>query len=252
VAQFEVGSGNGNFTPLESISKDLVRCVLRSEDPDFFHHQGFYMDAFRSSIAQNYRQKRFARGGSTISMQLVKNVFLGRRKTIARKVEEILLTWLMERRSLVSKNRMMEVYLNVIEWGPGIFGATEAAQFYFHKHPSELNLGECTFLASIIPMPKKVRWFLDSNGCVKSNNGHFRALKNRLLAKDSGSIDTTIFQVCLHPDAWNRLKGPAKKRETFEVIFDNLIEMGYPEDELNMDGVDEVEPIIEPKKLPKH
>jgi len=197
VAQFEVGSGNGNFTPLESISKDLVRCVLRSEDPDFFHHQGFYMDAFRSSIAQNYRQKR-------------------------------------------------------IEWGPGIFGATEAAQFYFHKHPSELNLGECTFLASIIPMPKKVRWFLDSNGCVKSNNGHFRALKNRLLAKDSGSIDTTIFQVCLHPDAWNRLKGQAKKRETFEVIFDNLIEMGYPEDEMNMDGVDEVEPIIEPKKLPKH
>jgi hypothetical protein len=252
VAQFEVGSGNGNFTPLESISKDLVRCVLRSEDPDFFHHQGFYMDAFRSSIAQNYRQKRFARGGSTISMQLVKNVFLGRRKTIARKVEEILLTWLMERRSLVSKNRMMEVYLNVIEWGPGIFGATEAAQFYFHKHPSELNLGECTFLASIIPMPKKVRWFLDSNGCVKGNNGHFRALKNRLLAKDSGSIDTTIFQVCLHPDAWNRLKGPAKKRETFEVIFDNLIEMDYSEDEMNMDGVDEVEPIIEPKKLPKH
>jgi hypothetical protein len=183
---------------------------------------------------------------------LVKNVFLGRRKTIARKVEEILLTWLMERRSLVSKNRMMEVYLNVIEWGPGIFGATEAAQVYFYKHPSELNLGECTFLASIIPMPKKVRWFLDSNGCVKSNNGHFRALKNRLLAKDSGSIDTTIFQVCLHPDAWNRLKGPAKKRETFEVIFDNLIEMDYSEDEMNMDGVDEVEPIIEPKKLPNH
>jgi hypothetical protein len=56
----------------------------------------------------------------------------------------------------------------------------------------------------------------------------------------------------LHPDAWNRLKGPAKKRETFEVIFDNLIEMDYSEDEMNMDGVDEVEPIIEPKKLPNH
>lgn len=220
VARFEVGSGNGNFTPLDAMGTDLVRCILRSEDPDFFHHQGFYMDAFRSSIAQNYRQRRFARGGSTISMQLVKNVFLGRRKTIARKVEEILLTWLMERRSLVSKNRMMEVYLNVIEWGPGIFGATEAARFYFHKHPSELTLGECTFMASIIPMPKKVRWFLDSNGCVKSNNGHFRALKNRLLAKDSGSIDTTIFQVCLHPEAWNRLKGPAKKREGLETTFD--------------------------------
>ena len=155
VARFEVCGENGNFTPLESISQDLVRCILRSEDPDFFHHQGFYMDAFRSSIAQNYRQKRFARGGSTISMQLVKNVFLGRRKTIARKVEEILLTWLMERRSLVSKNRMMEVYLNVIEWGPGIFGATEAARFYFHKHPSELRWANVPFWPASFQCPKK-------------------------------------------------------------------------------------------------
>ena len=246
VAEFEVGSANGNFTPLEGISKDLVRCVLRSEDPDFFNHQGFYMDAFRSSIAQNYKQKRFARGGSTISMQLVKNVFLGRRKTIARKVEEILLTWLMERRSLVSKNRMMEVYLNVIEWGPGIFGATEAAQFYFHKQPSELNLGECTFLASIIPMPKKVRWFLDSNGCVKSNNGHFRALKNRLLAKDSGTIDTAIFQVCLHPDAWNRLKGPTKKREDIDAGEEDAEETDLPLEAMEVNG--EIE---QPKRSPK-
>lgn len=251
VARFEVGSDNGNFTPLESISQDLVRCVLRSEDPDFFHHQGFYMDAFRSSIAQNYRQRRFARGGSTISMQLVKNVFLGRRKTIARKVEEILLTWLMERRSLVSKNRMMEVYLNVIEWGPGIFGATEASRFYFHKHPSELTLGECTFLASIIPMPKKVRWFLDSNGCVKSNNGHFKALKNRLLAKDSGSIDTAVFQVCVHPDAWNRLKGPAKKRETLEGIDEASEESDFHLENMDMEGIDEVDPMMEPKRRPK-
>ncbi|MBM3938179.1 MAG: hypothetical protein FJ333_05935 [Sphingomonadales bacterium] len=247
VARFEVGGNNGNFTPLESISKDLVRCVLRSEDPDFFHHQGFYMDAFRSSIAQNYRQKRFARGGSTISMQLVKNVFLGRRKTIARKVEEILLTWLMERRALVSKNRMMEVYLNVIEWGPGIFGATEAAQFYFHKHPTELTLGECTFLASIIPMPKKVRWFLDSNGCVKSNNGHFRALKNRLLAKDSGSIDTAVFQVCIHPDAWNRLKGPAKKREDIENSDDEAEETEIP-----LEAIEDDNPAIDDRYLRKN
>ncbi|MBM3438900.1 MAG: hypothetical protein FJX91_07190 [Bacteroidetes bacterium] len=247
VARFEVGGDNGNFTSLEYISKDLVRCVLRSEDPDFFHHQGFYMDAFRSSIAQNYRQKRFARGGSTISMQLVKNVFLGRRKTIARKVEEILLTWLMERRALVSKNRMMEVYLNVIEWGPGIFGATEAAQFYFQKHPSELTLGECTFLASIIPMPKKVRWFLDSNGCVKSNNGHFRALKNRLLAKDSGSIDTAVFQVCVHPDAWNRLKGPAKKREDSENSDDEAEETEIP-----LEAIEDDNQIIDDRYLRKN
>ena len=80
-----------------------------------------------------------------------------------------------------------------------------------------LNAGGGTFLASIIPMPKKVRWFLDSNGCVRENNGHFSALRRRLLAKDSGTIDTAIFKVCIHPDAWARLKGPAKKRETTEI-----------------------------------
>jgi hypothetical protein len=136
---------------------------------------------------------------------------------------------------------MMEVYLNVIEWGPGIFGATEAARFYFHKHPSELTLGECTFLASIIPMPKKVRWFLDSNGCVKSNNGHFRALKNRLLAKDSGSIDTAVFQVCIHPDAWNRLKGPAKKREDIENPLDDEAE----ETEIPLEAIEEGMDVID-------
>lgn len=221
-AQFMIGSSNPNFTSLPGISPDLIHCVLRSEDPDFFYHKGFYIDAFRSSIAQNYRQKRFARGGSTISMQLVKNVFLGRRKTIARKIEEILLTWLIERQTLVSKNRILEVYLNAIEWGPGIFGIAEASQFYFHKSPKDINLGECTFLASIIPMPKKVRWFLDSTGCVKQGNGHFRSLKNRLLSKDSGSIDTNIFKVCIHPEAWKQLKGkdPIPKEDIAELPID--------------------------------
>ena len=221
-AQFLIGPSNPNFTTLPGISPELIQCVLSSEDPDFFYHKGFYIDAFRSSIAQNYRQKRFARGGSTISMQLVKNVFLSKRKTIARKIEEILLTWLMERQSLVSKNRILEVYFNAIEWGPGIFGIAKASQFYFHKSPKEINLGECTFLASIIPMPKKVRWFLDSTGCVKQRNGHFRSLKNRLLSKDSGYIDTNVFKVCIHPEAWKQLKGkdPTPKDDTEELPMD--------------------------------
>jgi len=209
VTRFQVGESNGNFTRIDNISPDLTRCVMRSEDPDFYHHQGFYMDAFRSSIAQNYSQKRFARGGSTISM---------------------------ERRGLVSKSRLLEVYLNVIEWGPGIFGVTEASRFYFHKNPIDLNLGECTFLASIIPMPKKVRWFLDSNGCILSNNGHFSALRRRLLAKDSGTIDTAIFQVCIHPDAWARLKGPAKKRDTTEIPYEV-----FEEGELPLEAIEQNE-----------
>jgi hypothetical protein len=214
VSSFAVGPSNPFFAAYNEISPDVPRAVMKSEDPSFFYHRGFYTDAFRSSIAQNYRLKRFARGGSTISMQLVKNVFLGRKKTMARKIEEILLVWLIEDQHIVSKTRMLEVYLNIIEWGPGIFGIGEAADFYFDKHPSQINLGEATFLASIIPSPKNAGWAIDSTGTVKDKFGHFRFLKNRLLAQDSTQADTTVFNVKFSPRAMRRFKGKPKTEET--------------------------------------
>lgn len=217
VASFAVGPSNPFYTPYNEISPDVPRAVMKSEDPSFFYHRGFYKDAFRSSIAQNYRLKRFARGGSTISMQLIKNVFLGRKKTMARKIEEILLVWLIEDQRIVSKTRMLEVYLNIIEWGPGIFGIGEAADFYFDKHPSQINLGEATFLASIIPSPKNAGWAIDSSGTVKDRFGHFRLLKNRLLAQDSTQADTSIFNIHFSSKAMRRLKGH-KKEESSELI----------------------------------
>jgi len=226
ITRFKVGEGNSRFVPFESISPKLVTAVLKAEDPDFYHHQGFYIDAFRYSIAKNYKLKRFAQGGSTISMQLVKNVFLGRRKTIARKVEEILFTWLIEKQNAVSKRRMLEVYLNIIEWGPGIFGASEASQFYFGKHPSELNWGESAFLAGIIPRPKKVTWMLDSVGCVRSNWGKYKSLGKRIMARDSGSIDTMEFKVCILPSAFQKLKGNRRVKDT--VITAELPETILP------------------------
>ena len=97
------------------------------------------------------------RGASTLSMQLVKNVFLNPDKTIARKLEEILIVWLIENNRLTSKSRMFEVYMNIIEWGPDVYGITEAARFYFAKDPAALTLSECIFLAYIIPYPKYIR-----------------------------------------------------------------------------------------------
>ncbi len=213
VASFSVGPSNSFFTPYSEISPAVPKAVMKSEDPSFFYHRGFYTQAFRSSIAHNYRLKRFARGGSTISMQLVKNVFLGRKKTMARKIEEILLVWLIEDQRIVSKTRMLEVYLNIIEWGPGIFGIGEAADFYFDKHPSQINLGEATFLASIIPSPKNAGWAIDSSGTVKDRFGHFRLLKNRLLAQDSTFADTSVFNVKFSPKAMRRFKGKPKTEE---------------------------------------
>lgn len=164
----EVGPGNPNYTPLSEISPYLRKSVLTTEDPSFFSHRGFINEAFKQSIIKNIRTKKFSRGASTISMQLVKNVFLTREKTLSRKLEEILLVYILENNRLTSKERMLEVYFNIIEWGPNVYGIGEASQFYFQKHPSQLTLNECLFLASIVPRPKAFMWRFDDQGKLKS------------------------------------------------------------------------------------
>lgn len=163
-----VGNSNPNYIPLNEISPYLQKCVLTSEDPSFFRHNGFINEAFKQSILKNIKTRKFARGASTISMQLVKNVFLTREKTLSRKLEEILLVYILENNRIVSKHRMLEVYFNIIEWGPNVYGIGEASRFYFQKSPSELNLKECLFLANIVPKPKKFMWQFDQNGGLKS------------------------------------------------------------------------------------
>ena len=163
-----VGAENPNFTPLAQVSPYLQKSVLTSEDPSFFSHRGFINEAFKQSILKNIRTKKFSRGASTLSMQLVKNVFLTREKTVSRKLEEILLVYILENNRIASKERMLEVYFNIIEWGPNVYGIGEAAQFYFQKKPSDLTLKECLFLATIIPKPRMFMWQFDTEGRLKS------------------------------------------------------------------------------------
>lgn len=163
-----VGLSNPKYTPLDQISPYLQKCVLTSEDPSFFSHRGFINEAFKQSILKNIRTKKFSRGASTISMQLIKNVFLSREKTVSRKLEEILLVYILENNRIASKERMLEVYFNVIEWGPNVYGIGEAAQFYFQKTPADLTLKECLFLATIVPKPRKFMWQFDNEGNLKS------------------------------------------------------------------------------------
>jgi hypothetical protein len=182
---FVVGYANPDFTPLEQVGQHLRNAILTSEDGSFFFHNGFNEEAFRKSIAENYRRKKFVRGGSTISMQLVKNVFLSRHKTIARKAEEALIVWLIESNRLTSKERMFEVYLNIIELGPGIYGVGEASRFYFNKKPSELTLSESIFLASLLPHPKWFKYSFDMQGNLKPYLAdYYRVVSNFMLRKN--------------------------------------------------------------------
>nr|WP_262908738.1 biosynthetic peptidoglycan transglycosylase [Hymenobacter translucens] len=193
VKTFAVGPSNPDFVPFDQVSDYLKYAIITAEDPRFFTHKGFMEKAFVKSAIQNIKEKRFARGGSTLSMQLVKNVFLTRQKTVARKAEEALVVWLIENTRLVSKERMMEVYLNIIEWGPskyrwsggerGVYGVSEAARFYYDKTPAQLNLQESLYLASIIPKPKYARQSFDAYGDLRRSTRYFFRLIADIMAR---------------------------------------------------------------------
>jgi membrane peptidoglycan carboxypeptidase len=125
--------------------------VMTTEYAAFLSHHGFNRASIRSAIIANLKARRFVRGASTITMQLAKNLFLVRDKTISRKLEEVILTDYLEQ--TFSKRELMELYLNVIEFGPAIYGVGAAADYYFGRTPAELNLTECLFLASLLPAP---------------------------------------------------------------------------------------------------
>ncbi|GAB3297448.1 transglycosylase domain-containing protein [Hymenobacter tenuis] len=183
VKTFLVGASNPEFTPYNEVSDYLKAAIMTAEDPRFLTHRGFMEKAFVKSAIQNIKEQRFARGGSTISMQLVKNVFLTRKKTLVRKAEEALIVWIIENTRLASKERMFEVYLNIIEWGPKIYGVHEAAQFYFDKQPSNLTLTESLYLASIIPKPKYYRYSFNEYGELRGSARYFYRLIAGLMAR---------------------------------------------------------------------
>lgn len=184
VRTFEIGPGNPSFRPYTAVSRYLPLAIMQSEDAGFFQHAGFIPSAFQESLIQDLKERRFARGASTLSMQLVKNVFLSRNKTVARKLEEILIVWLIENNRLTPKERMFEVYLNIVEWGPLIYGAAEAARFYFGKEPADLTLSECIYLASIIPKPKHFRNSFDGLLLKSYHADFFRIIVNRMIDRE--------------------------------------------------------------------
>jgi monofunctional biosynthetic peptidoglycan transglycosylase len=143
---------NQIWVPYERISPNLARAVLAGEDNRFFDHAGFDWDAIQKAIEEDWEEKEFRRGASTISQQLAKNLFLSTSKNPLRKLHETLITWEMER--IVSKRRILEVYLNVIEWGDGIYGAEAAARHYFNAPAASLSTEQAAFLSAIIPNPR--------------------------------------------------------------------------------------------------
>jgi monofunctional glycosyltransferase len=160
------------WVPLDRISPNLQRAVLAGEDTNFVYHRGFDYQAIQKAWEQAQKETakeaksegedddwipdlpEFKRGGSTISQQLAKNLYLSSQRSFIRKGQEAILTFMLER--TLTKKRILELYLNVIEWGDGVYGAEAAAQHYFHKPAAALSFNEAAFLSAMIPNPRTV------------------------------------------------------------------------------------------------
>lgn len=143
------------YVPLSRISPYVVKAVIIAEDDKFWSHQGFDLDAMQKALEKDIEKKKFKAGGSTISQQLAKNLYLSPSRNPVRKIKEAILTWRLERH--LSKRRIMELYLNVAEWGDGIFGIEAAARRHFGKSAVALSPREAAVLASILPSPRRYR-----------------------------------------------------------------------------------------------
>lgn len=141
----------------EKISPHLKRALIAAEDANFMEHEGFDWEAIQKAYEKNLKKGRYAAGGSTISQQLAKNLFLSGRRSMVRKLEEAIITVMIE--AVMSKQRIFEIYLNIIEWGNGVFGAEAASRYYFRKSAAQLQPGEAARLAAMVPNPR----FYDKN-----------------------------------------------------------------------------------------
>jgi hypothetical protein len=195
--EMTTGPGTESWTSIRSMSPFFVHAVLAHEDASFFRHHGFAPWAIRDALVRNLREGRFVYGASTITMQLAKNLFLHREKYIARKVQEVLLTWWLEK--ALDKAAILELYLNVIEYGPGVYGIRNGARHYFGRDPSQLSAAEGAFLASVLPSPKSYQWQWERGEPSDSMRNRIRRLLTHMAAR--GRIDQTALDEALSETA---------------------------------------------------
>ncbi len=166
------------WVALSHLSKSLQQAVIISEDDTFYQHDGVNFEMMREAFLLNWKKGRYVRGASTISMQLARNAFLTKEKTLLRKIREIILTRRMEK--ALTKNQILELYLNIVEWGDNVYGAEAAAYYYFGKSAANLSLHESTLMASLLPNPIYFNPFKRPNSCRRMQA---RVLNLMLLSK---------------------------------------------------------------------
>jgi monofunctional biosynthetic peptidoglycan transglycosylase len=149
----------------KNISPNLKRALIASEDSKFLDHEGFDWEGIQKAYKKNLKKHKIVAGGSTISQQLAKNLFLSTKRTPWRKAEEVMITLMLE--ATMSKHRIFEIYLNVIEWGNGIFGAEAAARYYYQTSAKNLSAAQAAKLAAMVPNPRYYDKHRDASGLLR-------------------------------------------------------------------------------------
>jgi monofunctional biosynthetic peptidoglycan transglycosylase len=168
---------NQTWVPLSDISPYLVKAVLIAEDDKFWSHEGFDYEAIQKALEKDMKAGRFKFGGSTISQQLARNLYLSPEKSLVRKMREAIITWRMEK--ILSKRRILELYLNLVEWGEGIFGVEAASRHYYGKPSSELTPQEAARLAAVLPNPRKYSPVSDQRYVMNRSNAIYNIMIQR-------------------------------------------------------------------------
>jgi membrane peptidoglycan carboxypeptidase len=189
----DVSPGSADFVALDAVPPLFVDALLLAEDAGFWGHHGIDLRELPGAFATNLARGTFARGASTITQQLAKNLFLSREKRIGRKLAEASLALLLD--AALGKRRVLEIYLNVIEWGPGVYGLGPAARHYFGREPAELTPKQVAFLVSMIPGPVKYQRSIEGGVPTPFFEGLMASLLAKLRA--TGALDDAAYETAL-------------------------------------------------------
>ena len=236
--QVKLCSTSPDYIPYKLVPKHLFQALVLAEDASFYAHQGLDWHEIKESFRRNWEEWRFARGGSTLTQQLAKNLYLSKRKTLDRKIKEYFLAKRLEKN--LSKSQILEKYINVVEFGKGLFGIKKAAQFYFNKTPDELNLLESVYIVSLLPSPARLSQSFENKALDPKNQWRMKIILRRLYR--SKKIDDEMYiylKMLIETEAW-----------PFYHFSPDFFSNGQPsiEDEIlqEMEDFEPHEPRIEP------
>lgn len=208
-AKIEDKSKRYRWIDINEINRDYLYAIVLAEDAEFFDHDGVVLDSMLNSLADNIRRRKIESGGSTITQQTAKNIFLSNERSFVRKLKELLITRDLEEK--LTKNEILEIYLNIAEFGPEIVGANAASHVYFQKAPADVNAAEGAFLALLLPSPRRFHYSLVENkNLTKAHRHKIRRILGDMLHNEY--ISPKQYNTYLNYDYFDSVKPESVKR----------------------------------------